>query len=194
VQLFDAGRGVHEIATELGTTKQNVSAHLKGAGRNARDARTAAGADARKRFTRAWNAAPTIEAAAEALGLSEESARRRACLLRHQGIRLKQFPPRPPVQRSPQRDKVEALWRRGVRDVRAIVRRTGVSTEWVYAVLRQLRGPAGVRHWTADEDALLGTMTDGAVGARIGQTARAVRKRRERLGVLPHLRGRPLGA
>jgi hypothetical protein len=191
VQLFDVGRGVHEIATELGTTKQNVSAHLKGAGRNARDARTAAGADARKRFTRAWNAAPTIAAAAEALRLSEAKARARASSLRALGLRLQQFPPRPTVQPSPRRARIEALWRQGVRDVEKVIRRSGASRSYASVVLRQLRGTALVRHWTADEDALLGTMTDGTLGAKIGRTARAVRKRRERLGMPPHFRGRP---
>jgi hypothetical protein len=86
---------------------------------------------------------------------------------------------------------VEALYRRGVRDAREIVRRSGVSKERTYAVLRQLRGTALIRHWTAEEDALLGTMTDGAVGAKIGRTAGAVLKRREKLGVPLHFRGLP---
>jgi hypothetical protein len=198
VQLFDAGHSAPDIARRLGTTRANVYAHLKSAGRDARatgqDARAAERAKTRKRFATAWNAAPTIEAAAAALRLSEAKARARASALRTLGLRLKQFPPRPTVQPSPRRARIEALWRRGVRDVEKIIRRSGASRSFVYVVLRQLRGPAGARHWTAAEGALLGTMTDGAVGAKIGRTARAVRKRREALGVPPHFRGRPPGA
>jgi hypothetical protein len=195
VQLFDAGHSAPDIARRLGTTRANVYAHLKDAGRDARatgqGARAAERAQARKRFAAAWNAAPTIEAAAEAVGLSEATARARASVLRSRGLRLKQFPPRPTVQPSPRRDRIEALWRQCVRDVEKIVRRSGASRSFVYVVLKQLRGPAGASHWTAEEDALLGTMTDGAVGARIGRTARAVRKRRASLGVPPNYRGRP---
>jgi predicted ArsR family transcriptional regulator len=117
VQLYDAGRSAPDIARELGLTRQAVYAHLDGAGRDLRAAGRATSAHARKRFTAAWNAAPTIEAAAEALGLSEGQARARANALRSRGLRLKQFPPRPPAQPSPRRDRIEALWRQGVRDV-----------------------------------------------------------------------------
>jgi hypothetical protein len=106
-------------------------------------------------------------------------------------LKHKQFPPRPTVQRSARRDRIEALRREGVRDVEELTRRSGASRWYAFVVLRQLRGASGWRAWTAEEDDLLGTMTDGAVGATIGRTARAVRRRRETLGVPPHLRGRP---
>jgi hypothetical protein len=47
-------------------------------------------------------------------------------------------------------------------------------------------GPPGHperKFWTAEEDALLGTATDKAVGARIGRTWRAVSQRPAELGI-----------
>ena len=49
------------------------------------------------------------------------------------------------------------------------------------------------RAWTAEEDALLGTMTDREVAARLGRSVHVVAHRRQRLGILP-LRGRTAGA
>lgn len=43
-----------------------------------------------------------------------------------------------------------------------------------------------VRTWTPEEDALLGTLTDREVAARIGAAWLTIKKRREKLGVAPH--------
>jgi hypothetical protein len=50
-------------------------------------------------------------------------------------------------------------------------------------VARAVPGGRAQRLWTADEDALLGTDTDRAVGERMGRSAVAVRFRRYTLGV-----------
>jgi hypothetical protein len=45
------------------------------------------------------------------------------------------------------------------------------------------RPPDGARLWTAEEDALLGTMPDAEVARRIGRTVRALRDRRQKLRI-----------
>jgi hypothetical protein len=45
------------------------------------------------------------------------------------------------------------------------------------------RPPDGARLWTAEEDALLGTMPDAEVARRVGRTVRAVRARRRVLRI-----------
>jgi hypothetical protein len=52
------------------------------------------------------------------------------------------------------------------------------------------RGPARVRvAWTAEEDALLGTMADEELARRLGRTVLAVKRRRVEKGLLPHSQG-----
>ena len=46
--------------------------------------------------------------------------------------------------------------------------------------------PNGSRPWTADELALLGTMTDHALASRLSRTVNAVRISRLRRGIAPH--------
>src|SRR5690242_19262334 len=108
VRLYRSGLRVAAIARQLGITKQAVSQHLRNAGIDATRRRDAAERAGRQRFAAVWGKAPTAEAAAEALGLTEWQMRRKASKLRRLGVPLKAMPGR--YRGPPPGPKTLAVW------------------------------------------------------------------------------------
>jgi DNA-binding CsgD family transcriptional regulator len=176
--LYARGRSVQKIAAELGISKQAVSRHLRSSGHDPHGRAEAAAEADRDRFRTLWEGAPTLAAAARALGLTAQEARLKAAGLRARGILLKHFPT--PRRRGPKAERITALVRRGL-GTKEIARRLGVSPGYVSTVRRRLPGGRLLTPWTAAEDALFRTLDPKGVAARTGRTVDAARVRLRRL-------------
>ncbi len=178
--LHRKGMTAAEIAAALGVSHSCVRVHLLRSGL-VPSANTAARWEAaRQKFAATWNAAATPAEAAEALGLSEPVAKVRAMTLRREyGVRLKHFPPRKYVRRSPLGEQVEVLLRRGLSN-REVMRRSGASLCYV-GVIRKRTGLLTQPHWTPEQDVLFAKLTVEQVARETGKSLDSAKHRLQTL-------------
>jgi transposase len=165
------------IAAQIGCTHQYVSLLLKRAGISPRADRSRLFRADDERFRVVWEAAPDLETAAKRLRLTPDQALEKTWRLRQSGLVLKRFPRRD--ARLAVTRKIEALRKQGL-TARQIVRMKFSSHTTVYRVFRPFRPPGNRArlHWSAEEEAMLATLSNKEVAARTGRSVDSVAEHR----------------